>query len=106
MQSGHVDFFARFGWYKQQVKGHFQMFTLDFFKNVGSLKVLEGATLMEKIFLKVGVHRSSSWLPTSLALEAQHMSLTDLCVNARCLHGNAWYRHIHVYSQKHIFMYI
>ena len=55
VQSGHVDFFARFGWYKQQVKGHFQMFTMDFFKNVGSLKVLEGATLMEKIFLKVGV---------------------------------------------------
>jgi hypothetical protein len=31
------------------------MFTMDFFKNVGSLKVLEGATLMEKIILKVGV---------------------------------------------------
>jgi hypothetical protein len=31
------------------------MFTMDFFKNVGSLKVLEGPTLMEKIILKVGV---------------------------------------------------
>ena len=55
VQSGHVDFFARFGWYKQQVKGHFQIFTMDFFKNGGSPKVLEGATLMEKIILKVGV---------------------------------------------------
>lgn len=43
VQSGHVDFFARFGWYKQQVKGHFQMFTCWTFSRMGdprrSLKV-------------------------------------------------------------------